>query len=119
MIVRGLAKIAAGIALTGFAAVELGSPLWTRAQLDGTVHDAANDAAYELVHSNSQDQAYAAALDDANREGAKLDEFFVDSAGAIHVTISKQAKSYVLHNFAKTRGWYDVHLRATAMPTSR
>ena len=119
MIVRGLAKIAGGIALAGFAAIECGSPLWTRAQLDGTAHDAANDAAYAFVHTNSQDQAYAAALEDANGGGAKLDEFFFDASGAIHVTVSKRAKSYVLHNFEKTRGWYDVHLRATAMPEGR
>jgi hypothetical protein len=119
VIVRGLAKIAGGIAFAGFAAIELGSPLWTKAQLDGTAHDAANDAAYAYVRTNSRDQAYDAALEDANSGGAKLDEFFFDGAGAIHVTVSKQAKSYVLHNFEKTRGWYEVHLRATAKPEGR
>jgi hypothetical protein len=37
----------------------------------------------------------------------------------VHVTVSKRAKSYLLHNFKKTRGWYEVHLRATAQPASR
>jgi len=56
---------------------------------------------------------------DTNGDGAKLDEFFVDDAGVVHVTVSKRAKSYLLHNFKKTRGWYEVRLRATAQPASR
>jgi hypothetical protein len=119
VIVRGLTKVVGGLALVGFTVIELGSPLWTRAQLDSTAHDAADDAAYEFLHTNSQDQAYAAALDDASRDGAKLDEFFFDSEGTIHVTVSKRAKSYLLHNFERTRGWYEVHLRATATPPGR
>ncbi len=118
MIIRGLAKIVIGIALVGFAVIELGSPLWTKAQLDGTAHNAASDAAYALGRSNNRDQAYEAALDDTNGDGAKLDEFSVDDAGVVHVTVSKQAKSYVLHNFEKTRSWYEVRLRATAEPAS-
>lgn len=119
MIVRSLAKIVAGIALVGFAVIELGSPLWAKAQLDGTAHNAASDAAYAFGRTNNRDQAYEAALDDANGDGAKLDEFFVDDAGVVHVTVSKRAKSYVLHNFEKTRSWYEVHLRATATPAGR
>ena len=119
MIVRGLAKIVIAIGLVGFALIELGSPLWTKAELDGTAHNAANDAAYAFGRTNNRDQAYEAALDDANGGGAKLDEFYVDDAGAVHVTVSKQAKSYLLHNFEKTRSWYEVRLRATAEPAGR
>jgi hypothetical protein len=119
VIARGLAKIVAGIALPGFAVIELGSPLWTKAQLDGTAHNAANDAAYAFGRTNNRDQAYQAALSDANGGGATLDEFFFDDAGVVHVTVSKRAKSYVLHNFEKTRSWYEVHLRATAQPAGR
>jgi hypothetical protein len=119
LIVRVLAKIVAPIALAGFAVIELGSPLWTKAQLDGTAHNAANDAAYAFGRTNNRDQAYAAALDDVNGVGARLDEFFLDDAGVVHVTVSKRAKSYVLHNFEKTRSWYEVHLRATAEPAGR
>jgi hypothetical protein len=119
VIARGLVKIVAGIALLGFAVIELGSPLWTKAQLDGTAHDAANDAAYAFGRTNNRDQAYEAARVDANRSGASLDEFFFDDAGVVHVTVSKRAKSYLLHNFEKTRSWYEVHLRATAQPAGR
>jgi hypothetical protein len=119
VIARGLAKVVGGIAIAGFVVVELGSPLWTKAQLDGTAHDAANDAAYTLERTNSRDQAYAAAVEDVDQGGARLDEFFVDEAGAVHVTVSKRAKSYLLHNFERTRDWYEVHLRATAEPPGR
>jgi hypothetical protein len=119
MIVRGLAKIVAGIGLAGFAVIEVGSPLWTKAQLDGTAHGAANDAAYAFGRTNSRDQAYAAALDDVNHDGATLDEFFLDEAGLVHVTVSKRAKSYLLHNFERTRSWYEVRLRATAGPAGQ
>ena len=119
VIVRGLAKIVIAIGLVGFALIELGSPLWTKAELDGTAHNAASDAAYAFGRTNNRDQAYAAALDDTNGDGAKLDEFYVDDAGAVHVTVSKQAKSYLLHNFEKTRSWYEVRLRATAEPATR
>jgi hypothetical protein len=119
MIVKGLVKIVAAIAIAGFALIELGSPLWTKAQLDSTAHNAASDAAYAFGRTNDRQQAYQAALDDTNGDGAKLDEFFVDDAGVVHVTVSKRAKSYLLHNFKKTRGWYEVRLRATAQPASR
>jgi hypothetical protein len=119
VIARSMAKIVAGIGLAGFSVIELGSPLWTKAALDGTAHDAANDAAYTMVRTNDRNQAYAAAQEDADHGGAKLDEFFLDDAGIIHVTLSKEAKSYLLHNFEKTRGWYEVRQRATSQPTTR
>jgi hypothetical protein len=118
VISRGLAKIVAGIAFAGFAVIELGSPLWTKAQLDATAHDAANDAARAFVRTNNRDLAFAAAAEDAAKSGAELDEFFFDEAGVVHVTVSKQAKSYLLHNFEQTRDWYDVRLRATALPAN-
>jgi hypothetical protein len=118
VIFRGLAKLVAGIAFAGFAVIELGSPLWTKVQLDATAHDAAHDAASTFVRTNNRDQAYAAALEDATEGGAELDEFFFDSAGVVHVTVSKRARSYLLHNFEQTRDWYDVRLRATAPPAN-
>jgi hypothetical protein len=118
MIVRGLAKLVAGIAFAGFAVVELGSPLWTKAQLDTTAHDAANDAARTYERTKNPDLAYTAALEDTGKGGAKLDEFYFDDAGIVHVTVSKRARSYLLHNFEQTRDWYDVRLRATAPPAN-
>jgi hypothetical protein len=116
VIVRSLAKIAVVVASAGFALIELGSPLWTRAQLDGTAHDAADDAARMFVRTNSREAAYAAALEDVTERGARLDDLFFDEAGTVHVTVSKRAWSYLLDNFEQTRDWYDVRLSASAAP---
>jgi hypothetical protein len=111
-----LIKIVVGIAVVGFLVVELGSPLLTKATLDSDAHHAADDAAHELFQSHDQDKARAAADQDAQGGHARLDQFGVDEQGVVHVTLSKQAKSYVLHNFEPTRDWYNVRVSATAVP---
>jgi Flp pilus assembly protein TadG len=113
---RWLIKIVLGIALLGFVAVELGSPLITRATLDGAAHDAANDAAHELFQSRDQAKAQAVAEEDVRDDGAHLDVFNIDEQGTVHVTLSKQARSYVLHKFEPTRDWYNVRVSASAVP---
>jgi len=111
-----LAKIALGLALVGFLIVELGSPLFTKATLDATAHDAANDAAHEYFQNHDADRARAVAQQDADGDHAKLDDFRIDDQGTVHVTLSKQARSYLLHNFGPTKDWYDVRTSATAVP---
>ncbi|MEY2565548.1 MAG: hypothetical protein QOE35_77 [Actinomycetota bacterium] len=119
MIAGWLAKIVIVIALLGLAAVELGSPLWTRAQLDGIAHDAADDAA--RVHSDTRDWAKArqAAEDRAKAEGVVITDFQTPqptNQNKIHVTVSREARSYVLHKFGPTKDWYHVSVEATAQP---
>lgn len=116
MISRWLLKLVIGIAVVGFALFELGSPLVTKVILDGEVHDAANDAAHEYFQNHDHDRAQAVAQQDADDDHAKLDAFDIDGQGTVHVTLSKQAKSYVLHNFGPTKDWYTVTLSATAVP---
>ena len=72
MIGGWLLKIALGLALVAFLVVELGSPLLARATLDGTAHDAANDAAHEYFQSHDTDKAQQAASQDAAGDHAKL-----------------------------------------------
>ena len=116
MIGGWLVKIALGLALVGFLIVELGSPLFTKATLDATAHDAANDAAHEYFQSHDPDRAQQVATEDAERGHAHLAQFSVDDQGVVHVTLSKQARSYVLHRFEQTKGWYNVHVSASAVP---
>ena len=116
MISSWLFKIVVGIALAGFLVVELGSPLLTRATLDGTAHSAADDAAHEMFQSHDPDKARAIADQDAQNDHAQLQEFSVDEQGTVHVTLYKQAKSYVLHNFEPTRDWYNIRASASAVP---
>ena len=116
MIGRWLIKLVVGIALFGFLVIELGSPLITRATLDGQAHDAANDAAHELFQSHSEDRAQVIAQQDADNDHAKLAIFRIDEQGTVHVTLSKQARSYVLYKFKPTRDWYNVRVSASAAP---
>lgn len=115
MIAGWLVKIVVVIALLGFAAVELGSPLWTRAQLDGIAHDAADEAAREYDDSRDLALARKAAEAQAAKDNAVVTEFThtVNPAG-IHVTVFKEAKSYLLHNVGATKDWYAVSVDATA-----
>ena len=116
MISRWLLKIIIGVAVVGLLLFELGSPLIATAILDGQTHDAANDAAHEYFQDHNADRAKAVAQQEADDDHAKLEAFDIDGQGTIHVTLSKQAKSYVLHNFGPTKDWYAVRISATAVP---
>jgi len=111
-----LLKLVIGIAVVGLVLFEVGSPLVTKAILDGQVHDAANDAAHEYFQDHDVGRAQAVAQQNADDDHAKLDDFHIDDQGTVHVTLSKQARSYVLHNFGPTKDWYAVRLSATAVP---
>jgi hypothetical protein len=117
VISRWLVKIVVGIALAGFVLFEVGSPIVTRVILDGQAHDAATDAAKDYFSGHDADKARAVAQHDADGDGATLANFSVDDQGTVHVTLSKTAKSYVLHNFGPTKHWYDVSVTASATPT--
>jgi hypothetical protein len=111
-----LLKIVVVIALLGFAAIELGSPLWTRAQLDGVAHDAADEAARAIANGRSTLEAREAAELQAESEDASITDFSRDTKG-VHVTVFREAKSYLLHRFGPTKDWYDISVDASAVPT--
>jgi hypothetical protein len=109
-----LVKVVLGIALFGFAAVELGTPLIVRTQLDGVAHDAADDAAFVVRDQRSAEAAEQAAVARAAKDNAEVTEFSVDPQGRVRVTVRKQAKSYVLKNWDRAKSWYDVKATATS-----
>jgi hypothetical protein len=115
-----LVKIVVVIALVGFAALELGSPLWTRAQLDGIAHDAADEGARVLKDTHDHQKACAAAEAQAEQDGATLTAcdapLDVANPEAVRVTLFKQAKSYLLHKFGPTKEWYAVTITAKSVP---
>ena len=117
MISRWIVKLVLGVALAGFVLFELGSPLVTKVMLDGQAHEAATDAAKDYFSGHDVAKAQAVAQQDATTDGVTLAAFSVDDQGTVHVTLSKKAKSYVLHNFGPTKHWYDVSANATATPT--
>lgn len=113
MITGWLVKVVIGIALLGVAAVEIGSPIITRAQVDGAAHDAADNAAAEYFSSRNIERAKEVAEQIASDEEATLEEFFQDETGAIHVKLFKKARSIVLKKFSQTRSWYEIRVSAT------
>jgi len=117
VISRWLIKLIIGIALAGLILFELGSPFVTGIILDGETHDAATDAAKDYFSGHDPNSAQAVAAQDAATDGDKLIAFTVDGQGTVHVTLSKQARSYVLHNFGPTKNWYTVERTASAVPT--
>jgi hypothetical protein len=117
-----LLKVLLAIAVIGFLAIELGSPLIVRAQLDGTAHDAANAAAREYGSSRNVELARNKAVEETQAGSASLckDGLVVDEVRArVEVTVCKQAKSYLLHRIEQTRGWYDVSAKAGAVATAQ
>lgn len=114
MITGWLLKIILVVGVVGFLALEVGSPVIVRAQLDGAAHDAANDAAAELLHSRNADQARAMADTDAAKEGATVQNFQIDDKGVVHVTLEKQARSVLLKNIDRFKSWYDVRVSVTS-----
>jgi len=111
-----LVKLVVTLAVLGFFGFELSSPLIAHAQLDSAAHDVADGAAFDLRQGQTVDQAKADAGKVADSEHVHLDSFSVDTSKVVHVTVSKDAKSYLLRRFSRTKSWYHVTAKATATP---
>jgi len=114
MISRFLAKVVITIAVLGFVAFELGSPPVVKLQLDGLAHDVADESARALAQSRSADQARGTADQIALEHSASLRSFEIDTAGAVNVTVAREAPSLALKKWDTTKVWYDVSVSATA-----
>jgi hypothetical protein len=114
MISRFLAKVVISIVVLGLAAVELGSPLIVRLQLDGLAHDVADESAFTLSQSRNAGSARATADQIVLDRGASLRSFEIDGAGAVNVTVAREAPSLVLKRLDKVKSWYDVSVAAVA-----
>lgn len=115
MIGRWVIKILVVIVLLGVIGFEILSPVFIRFQIDGTAHDAADSAAVTLLQTGKSDEARQTADDIvAKQTGAHIDAFEIGDSGKVTVTVSKQAKSYVLYRIRRARRWYDVKVTATS-----
>ncbi|HSH61187.1 MAG TPA: hypothetical protein VK988_16415 [Acidimicrobiales bacterium] len=114
MISRFLAKVVISIVVLGFAAIELGSPLVVRLQLDGIAHDVADEAARVLGQSRNAAQARATAEQIVVDRDATLRSFEIDTAETVNVTVAREAPSIVLKKVDAVKSWYDVSVAATA-----
>ena len=117
MIPAWLVKLVITLAVLGFFGFELSSPLIAKAQADSAAHDAADGAAFDLRQGETVDQAKEDADKVAVSEHVHLDFFSVDTSRVVHVTVSKEARSYLLRRFGRTKSWYHVTVKATASPT--
>jgi Flp pilus assembly protein TadG len=114
LITGWLVKIILGIALVGFLVIELGSPLVMQAQLDGVAHDAADAAGLELRSSGNAETAQAEAVRVADENDATLEDFAVVEQAKARVTVRKEARSFLLKKWDRTKSWYEVEKSATS-----
>ena len=113
MITGWLVKLVLSIVVIGFLAVELGTPLIVRVQLDGTAHDAADRAGSTMYDGGSEEAAAAAASEEAASDDAEVIDFSVNDQGRPRVKVRKQANSYLFDKWDPMKGWYEVEASAT------
>lgn len=113
MITGWLSKIVVSLVLAGVLIAELSSPWVAKAQLDGVAHDAANNAALDMLEHNDVERARAVAQQFADDNHVILKDFAVDSRGVV-VTVEREAWSLALKKWDKMKDYYDVKVTATA-----
>ncbi len=116
MIGGWLVKVIVGIALLGFAVVELGSPFVARAQADDAAHEVANEAAFRLRDTNTQQALDAACASEAAEQSVTIVRCEVNEASDVVVTVSKEARSFLLARFEPFAKLYKAEATATATP---
>ena len=115
MIGGWLVKVIVGIALLGFAVVELGSPFVARAQADDAAHEVANEASFRLRDDFTQQSLDEACASEASEHEVTLIACDFDrGTDEVKVTVSKHARSFLLDKFEATKDWYDVEASAEA-----
>jgi hypothetical protein len=113
---RYLFKIILVVALLGAGVAEAGSPIWTKTAVSVAANDAADAGAHDYFASHDPVTAKQAAADAATTSGSQLVSFDVVENGDVHVTVDRQARSYVLYRISLLKKWYDVRASAAATP---
>ena len=115
MIGGWLVKVIVGIALLGFAVVELGSPFVARAQADDAAHEVANEASFRLRDNFTQQSLTEACESEAAEHDVTIVVCDFDrTTDEVKVTVAKHARSFLLDKFDATKDWYDVEASAEA-----
>jgi len=109
-----LVKVLVGIALAGFLIIELGSPLVARAQADDAAHEVANEAAFRLRDTDTQQTLDDACAAEASDQNVAVVKCGINEKNEIEVTVTKQARSFLLDKFEQTKKWYVAEATATA-----
>jgi Flp pilus assembly protein TadG len=114
--VRGLFKVLLIIALAAAAVAEVGSPVWTKTEVTVAARDAAEAGAQNYFTNGDLEKARVAADAAAAVSNAQVESIDVQADGKVHVTVSRQARSYVLYRMSLLKKWYDVRASAAATP---
>jgi hypothetical protein len=110
-----LVKVIVGIALLGFAVVELGSPFVARAQADDAAHEIANEASFQLGKNFSEETLQSSCTMEADKHDVSITTCTYDQpTNMVHVTVTKEARSFLLAKFDATKDWYIVDASAEA-----
>jgi hypothetical protein len=104
-----------GIAVIGFAAVELGSPFVAKAQADDAAHEVANEASFRLRDDFTQESLDTACASESEEHDVGLASCTYErETDEVVVTVTKHARSFLLDKFSATKDWYDVEATARA-----
>ena len=115
MIGGWLIKVIVGIAVIGFAVVELGSPLVARAQADDAAHEVANETSFRIRDDFTEKAMQDACTTEAADHDVTVTQCEFDTASnEVVVTVTKHARSFLLDKFDVTKDWYDVEASARA-----
>jgi hypothetical protein len=114
--VRGLFKVLLVIALLGVSVAEIGSPVWSKAEVTVAAKDAAEAGAQNYFASSDLAKARDAASAAASTSGAQVESLTLSPDGLVHVTVYRHARSYVLYKISVLKKWYDVRASASATP---
>ena len=116
MISSWLVKVVLGIALIGFAVLELGSPLIARAQADDAAHNIADGVAFELSEGGpvTQERVEATCAEEGAKESVELLSCVINGDTHVEVRVRKEAWSLLLENWSVTEDWYRPTARATS-----
>jgi hypothetical protein len=114
---RGLFKLLLVFALAAASIAEIGSPLWSKTEVTIAAKDAAEAGAQNYFTNHDLDAAQTAASAAAAASDAQVESFVVSpDETQVHVTVSRQARSYVLYRISVLKKWYDVRASAVATP---
>lgn len=116
MISGWLIKLIIVIGLIGFLVVEVGSPIIVHAQVDGSAHDAADNAATEFRSSSNVDAARQRCDQVATDAKAKIIHCDPDQndPSIWHVTLEKEARSVLFKKWSRLKRYYIVKVSATS-----
>ena len=114
MIGGWLIKVIVGIALLGFAVVELGSPFVARAQADDAAHEVANEVSFRLRDNFTQKTLEESCAEEAAEHDVTAVCNFNRETNKVQVSVTKEARSFLLVKWDVTKDWYTVEASAEA-----